>query len=951
MPIHEELDIVRNLTLFRDSDNTIRGISHRLKPFVTNAATNQLAAQAYLQQHLTDFQINAVQLANMSLPPETDPIDADVEYRIVDEKPSPTLTTVGYEQTYFGLPVWQAGLTVHIGSNSKVLSSEFTGHLDIHAEKPSEEKLKQFKDLSPTECRQIMTRRGKKDKDDIASPVINSVRFIVYQYDAEQARPTIHDEKDSTNQGVFAHVHPTLPVPPVARGIQDGQHYVVAEILFTLETPQWGLLNWRIFVDVETSSILYLRALVDNVDGMVYEVDPGTQGSAVQTNDTNALLNPLRTTVTLPGLNAPVGGTQSLTGAWVDVSDHETPVITVPTQPTGSDFNYNVRTNDFAAVNCYYHCDRFFRLVDDLGFNMASYFDGTTFPVQIDHRGRFGSTDGIEINASCGGNAMSNGIGLPDFELLDLSDLGNPLGIACHWRVVLHELGGHGILWDHVGSANFGFAHSAGDSFAAILNDPGTAAVDRFVTYPFSPISRRHDRAVAAGWAWGGSNDAGGYSSEQILCTTNFRIYQSIGGDSSRIATQQFAARYMAYLMLQAVSTLTPATNPSNASGFANAMLTADTVDWISEGHAGGAYGKVIRWAFEKQGLYQPAGAPTPVTSEGASPPVDVYIDDGRGGEYEYLPNHWSCQNIWNRLASDGGTAHQPPVVGVTNYAYVKVKNRGTQNATNVIVKGYHCQPSSGLVWPNDWQPMATTQLSAADVGPNDSAEVVVGPFEWVPSQIDHECMLMIVSATGDASNIDNFGVGDSIPEWRLVPHDNNIGQRNVSPVPGGGGLQGLISAFSPRRFTVRNPHGRKARFELVANLPAFLVQLGWEVEYANPGAGSFSLEAGQTQEIALRLRPGGDFSRDIVIASVDRDITISTYADDILIGGMSYAIDPDLKKLPPQRPTGKDGCPPCIEQAEKLLECLDMPKERVKSVRVRKITVDIEIVDDDCCS
>ena len=80
----------------------------------------------------------------------------------------------------------------------------------------------------------------------------------------------------------------------------------------------------------------------------------------------------------------------------------------------------------------------------------------------------------------------------------------------------------------------------------------------------------------------------------------------------------------------------------------------------------------------------------------------------------------------------------------------------------------------------SDWQAMATPQLSAPNIAPNNTQEVIVGPFAWTPSQLGHECMLMVASATGDPSNIDNFSGGDSIPEWRLVPHDNNIGQRNV---------------------------------------------------------------------------------------------------------------------------------------------------------------------------
>jgi len=39
----------------------------------------------------------------------------------------------------------------------------------------------------------------------------------------------------------------------------------------------------------------------------------------------------------------------------------------------------------------------------------------------------------------------------------------------------------------------------------------------------------------------------------------------------------------------------------------------------------------------------------------------------------------------------------------------------------------------------------------------------------------------MVVSAAGDPSNLDNFTSADAIPNWRLVPNDNNIAQRNTS--------------------------------------------------------------------------------------------------------------------------------------------------------------------------
>lgn len=77
-------------------------------------------------------------------------------------------------------------------------------------------------------------------------------------------------------------------------------------------------------------------------------------------------------------------------------------------------------------------------------------------------------------------------------------------------------------------------------------------------------------------------------------------------------------------------------TNPANALAFEQAMENGDASDWHSlnplETHAGGAYMKVIRWAFEKQGLFQLPGTATPNNSIGNPPLVDAYINDGRNG-------------------------------------------------------------------------------------------------------------------------------------------------------------------------------------------------------------------------------------------------------------------------------------------------------------------------------
>ena len=235
------------------------------------------------------------------------------------------------------------------------------------------------------------------------------------------------------------------------------------------------------------------------------------------------MLNPLRDDVVLPNLNAPVGGTQSLQGTsspWPRSNRRPSPRRH---SPPACDFDYEVRTNDFAAVNAYYHNDRFFHLVADLGFPLATYFDGTTFPVEVDHRGIGISTT---VNAHCDRRRRRHrprcyGAGRS-------ADTADPIGIACDWRGVLHELGGHGILYDHVKRRT----SASRTARATLRDDPNDdlsewhngAAIDRFLLAPFMPAV---DAAIGShrrrGWGWGGTNDVGGYPSEQILSTTLFR--------------------------------------------------------------------------------------------------------------------------------------------------------------------------------------------------------------------------------------------------------------------------------------------------------------------------------------------------------------------------------------------------------------------------------------------
>lgn len=932
----QEFNASARANVTRDAQGVVRDVQHVEEVFVSQAGSALLAAHDYLMRHGALLGIAPAELARFSQAPDALPRQAGVEYRFSQEKPQFDTTTVVFEQTIHGLPIWQAGVAVHLQVDPfVVVGAQSSLHPAARADLPDDKAVQRAQKFDP----KTLARQLGADQDracDVSTLKLLRQRLMVYRYDpAQRLAPDEHlpgaaapdagaqqatNAKPAPRPTTPPHHHPRLPLPPVPDAVQGGAHRVVVEATFTLGWNGIPDLPWVALVDVETQAVLYLRAFIDDVSGLVFAADPVTLNGGPLPDATAGALDALRTTVLLPELNPPVAGTVSLTGEHVTVTNVEVPNAAPPTRPAGSSFDYGSRTDNFAAVNAYYHCDRFFNLVRDLGFDLPTYFTGTLFPSVVDHRGHYGSANGLEINAYCMGNG-SFGIGRTAFMLADLTDTANPMGLACDWRVVLHELGGHGILYNHVNSPNFGFAHSAGDSFAAVLNDPDTQAADRFQTFPwvYNIINRRHDRDVTAGWAWGGVFDFGSYSSEQILCTTHFRLYRAVGGDSAERATRHYASNYTAYLMLRTIGSLTQPTNPSSATAYASAMIAAERGNWTSADQVGGVYGKVVRWAFEKQGLYQPAGAPKPVVSEGAPPEVDLYIDDGRHGEYTWQERFWETSDLWNRHAPDGERGHQTPLVCRPNHAYVRVKNRGTKTAKGGRVHAWHCRPGAGLVWPDDFEPMTTTSLSVPDLAPG--ASVVIGPFEWTPLHPGHECMFMSVTAKADLANNDRLtglpAAKGPTPAWRLVPADNNIAMRALVPIPGAGGRCALEAAFCNRKFWAHNPNAKTARMEIRAVMPPLLADRGWAMRFHNPGGAHFSLGPRDAREIRPVLMSGREFSAAELADAGPTSIVVLVLADGIVVGGMSYVLDPTL-----EAPASERG--PCCDEPAPPPPCDD---------------------------
>ncbi|HEY7557440.1 MAG TPA: hypothetical protein VIH18_21780 [Candidatus Binatia bacterium] len=977
-----------------DDTKKVRHIRHSQEYWQSEDSIPRVSAESYLSEWAETLQIPKEHLKNLHKKVSFyDPHEQDVEYQLDEEKHMFDSTTVGYYQTYLNTPVWRRGLSVKIKQNpNRVVGSTNNSEDDLKGSLPDEKIIERYKAI----FRQAATRKvaidpalgeaedkGEGDAEALVRDAIKiaaasraartgrrragrtedqvrllSGRFFIYKYDPKKrfAGKSSPPDKEKKGQTGEEREVPLLELPPVNDKIRSGRAYLVAELIFRLGPRGRSGLVWLILVEVETGSILYIECMTCGVNGLVFKRDPMVSSGdlTITADQPNAILDDYDFDATLNDLTLVAAGNQNLNGTYVVVQEEDAPNIAAPTEAMGTDFDYNPRTNNFAAVNAYYHQTELFRTIADLGFVVEDYFDGTTFPVPVDHRASFSDPDGEEINAFWSPNG-TGGTDFLGFCLCDLSDVGNPLGRAVDPYVHWHEMGGHGVLGDHVGSGNLGFSHSHGDGLAAIQNDPesGLRAVpERFRYAPFRPFTteRRFDRPVAT-WAWnGGANDDGGYGSEQILATCHFRIYQSLGGDADDVNRRIFASRVTTYLILRTTANLTPTTNPNDAEVWCEEMQDTDLENWDSEGLSGGAYNKVIRWAFEKQGSYQPAGAMPPFTTAGAPPEVDVYIDDGRAGEYQYIFAHWQNQSIWNRNAADGMAGHQNAIDGQTNYIYGKVKNRGTTTANNVTVRAYHSLPGAGLIWPTDFVEMSPVGgLPIASIAANSAAEVTVGPFEWEPNinAYGHDCVLMIASVAGDPSNVDNFTGTESIQEWRLVPHDNNVGQRNVSVVPGEGGGEALMAALNGAFFIAGNNLNRRAAMELRVKMPKVLGDKGWLLQFDGLPNNKFELNSGAKRRIQLSLKQGTQFAKADIEGAADRMINVTLLANGMPLGGMSYYVDPELKKPSGgKQPPGKD----CDGAAQELLDCLKVSGgKKVKKVCVKKVSVDIEL-DNDCC-
>jgi hypothetical protein len=547
-------------------------------------------------------------------------------------------------------------------------------------------------------------------------------------------------------------------------------------------------------------------------------------------------------------LPPPTAGRRVLADAWVQVqparvgSEPEPVPPPVHEVPDGA---HPLRADDLAAVHAFVRGRQLFQRLQAYGLDAQQYFRMARLPLLMQHRAQFRSaSDGEVVNAQVGPTEQGQSLFEPfdpqrrpqlqvGFGCANLSHRerlrnnagrgrAQPLGLAADARWAWHEFG-HVLNFASTGELEFRFAHSAGDALAAIVADPDSQLADppglRYLTYPWALLTRSHGRPALRSWCWCGRRSRlrlarhigpppipGGYFEEQLMSSSLFRLYRAIGGDTPDDAPdgrdrRRGASDYAVYLIMRAIALLGPATvvPARSADQFVSALIDADIgtagwtvqADWPEPGpqrtvrRRGGAVHKVIRWAFEQQGLYATADPSEIREGPGLPPEVDIHIP-GRGGRaaggYDPVALTWSADTAmpW----------HVPADSIVANGSHLLralVHNRGSQPAHDVSARAWVSRAGG----PLHWHELAATPSDAAQKVGAGGARY----FGFEARGADGKPLLgrylVLVAATcaADRANTDPLAglpCGDPLV-WTdpalltdLVANDNNLGLRIV---------------------------------------------------------------------------------------------------------------------------------------------------------------------------
>ncbi len=112
--------VTPNVHVERDKDGIVRHLRHLQEPYTPEAAgfavaavvTPQSLATQYVRDVASIYKIDTAQLINLVKRPEDKLTDEGTQLRFAEQKSIMETTVVSYAQTHYGLPIWEAGVSV-----------------------------------------------------------------------------------------------------------------------------------------------------------------------------------------------------------------------------------------------------------------------------------------------------------------------------------------------------------------------------------------------------------------------------------------------------------------------------------------------------------------------------------------------------------------------------------------------------------------------------------------------------------------------------------------------------------------------------------------------------------------------------------------------------------------------------------------------------------------------
>ncbi|WFE41035.1 hypothetical protein [Micromonospora sp. WMMD998] len=192
---------------------------------------------------------------------------------------------------------------------------------------------------------------------------------------------------------------------------------------------------------------------------------------------------------------------------------------------------------------------------------------------------------------------------------------------------------------------------------------------------------------------------------------------------------------------------------------------------------------------------------------------TDVYIRDVAadvGIQPHSLNPLWASPDIKVCPTAVECAVSQNPIVGVTNYIFVKLRNPGPYGTgtSSGVLRVYRTTPGGGAVWPTHW-----TQIGAMNVTAFAGTTTVTIPWNGVPGP-GHFCLLARWVSATDPMTFEGPDIGTN------TRNNNNIAWRNVDSVRLVAGGPAIV-----RPFAIGNSLTVETKNDLVFTQPGESIQ------------------------------------------------------------------------------------------------------------------------------